>query len=147
MLARIFVPLSNFIKFIINNNESHNYISLLSFVIFIVLFMSLFMIFMDIAIYKKKHGIYNKIHLAIAFFILFLLFFNILMLIGFPNIYGFFIKYFLCLTILTEVICLFTEVICLFIEFNIFVPVMTFLFTDIPIYLRMNVVYIRLKDS
>ena len=69
------------------------------------------------------------------------------MLIGFPNIYGFFIKYFLCLTILTEVICLFTEVICLFIEFNIFVPVMTFLFTDIPIYLRMNVVYIRLKDS
>ena len=40
-----------------------------------------------------------------------------------------------------------TEVVCLFIEFNIFIPVMSFLFTDIPLYLSTSVFYNRFMDS
>jgi hypothetical protein len=140
MFARLFVPLSNFNNFIINNNEMNNYISLYPWIVITVLLMSLFMIYMDIAIYKKKHDKHNKWYFVIAFFILFLLFLNIIMLIGFPTIYWFYIEYFLYLTLLTEVVCL-------FIEFNIFIPVMSFLFTDIPLYLSTSVFYNRFMDS
>jgi len=104
MFGRFFVLLSNSSNFTLNNNSLKSGIYLHSAFIIIILLLSLFMVYLDNALYYKKYKKNSLLLIASALFITSLIFIHFILFLGYSKLYSIICFPFLFFIVISDII-------------------------------------------